>query len=113
MVKKNRFDTTVLICYGDRNCTELRFVLLEMNGVQSILASTSLTLDPLSIIRLIVIVFGLECTFPGTETQRLVILLSFLVKAHAKTEFYRKKEEPSPGMCGRKSAKKILEAVAQ
>lgn len=35
------------LLWGQKLYQELRFVLVEMNGVQSILASTSLTLEPL------------------------------------------------------------------
>ncbi len=65
---------------------KLRFVLVEMNGVQSILASTSLTLDPLSLSAL-QLSFSDRMHFPGTETADWCILLSFLVKAHAKTDY--------------------------
>ena len=40
------------LLWGQKLYQELRFVLVEMNGIQSILASTSLELEPLSIIRL-------------------------------------------------------------
>lgn len=40
------------LLWGQQLHQELRFVLVEMNGIQSILASTSLALNPLSVIRL-------------------------------------------------------------
>ena len=40
------------LLWGQKLYQELRFVLVEMDGVQGILASTSLALEPLSIIRL-------------------------------------------------------------
>ena len=51
--------------------------------------------------------------FPGTETADWCILLSFLVKAHAKTELLQEERGTvAPGMCGRgKVPQKILEAV--
>ncbi len=40
--------------------------------------------------------------FPGTETADWCILLSFLVKAHAKTELLQEERGTvAPGMCGR------------
>ena len=46
---------------GQKLYQELRFVLVEMNGIQSILASTSLELDPLSVIRLYSYRFRILC----------------------------------------------------
>ena len=51
------------LLWGQKLYQELRFVLVEMNGIQSILASTSLELEPLSIIRLYSYRFRIECTF--------------------------------------------------
>ena len=92
---------------------ELRFVLVEMNGVQSILASTSLTLDPLSIIWLYSYRFWIECTFWELKQQIGAFCYHFWSKHMPKLNYYRKKEEPSPLKCveGEKSHKKILEAV--
>ncbi len=47
----------------------LRFVLVEMNGTQSILTSTCLELDPLSIIRLYSYRFRIECMFREEEVR--------------------------------------------
>lgn len=43
---------SVDLLWGQKLYQELLFVLVEMNGIQNILASTSLKLEPLSIIRL-------------------------------------------------------------
>ena len=51
------------LLWGQKLYQELRFVLVERNGIQSILASTCLELDPLSIIRLYSYRFRIECTF--------------------------------------------------
>ncbi len=48
---------------------ELRFVLVEWNGIQSILVSTSLGLDPLTILRLYSYQFRIECTFRELKQQ--------------------------------------------
>ena len=49
------------LLWGQKLYQELRFVLVEMNGIQSILASTSLALDPLSVIRLYSYRFRILC----------------------------------------------------
>ena len=52
---------SVDLLWGQKLYRELRFVLVGMGGVQSILASTSLELEPLSIIRLYSYRFRIEC----------------------------------------------------
>ena len=101
------------LLWGQKLYQELRFVLVEMNGVQSILASTSLTLDPLSIIQLYSYRFRIECTFRELKQQIGAFCYHFWSKHMPKLNYYRKKEEPSPLECveGEKSRKKILEAV--
>lgn len=57
------------LLWGQKLYQELRFVLVEMDGIQSILASTSLELEPLSIIRLYSYRFRIECTFRELKQQ--------------------------------------------
>ena len=88
---------------------------MEMNGVQSILAGTSLTLDPLSIIWLYSYRFWIECTFWELKQQIGAFCYHFWSKHMPKLNYYRKKEEPSPLECveGEKSRKKNTGSCAR
>ena len=57
------------LLWGQKLYQELRFVLVEMSGIQNILASTSLALDPLSVIRLYSYQFRIKCTFRELKQQ--------------------------------------------
>lgn len=50
------------LLWGQKLYQELRFVLVEMNGIQSIQTSTSLELELLYIVRLYSYRFRIECT---------------------------------------------------
>lgn len=59
--KRRPYANCIDLLWGQKLYQELRLVLVEMNGSQSILTSTSLTLDPLSIIRFYSYRFWIEC----------------------------------------------------
>ena len=101
------------LLWGQKLYQELRFVLVEMNGVQSILASTSLELEPLSIIRLYSYRFRIECTFRELKQQMGAFCYRFWSKHMPKLSHYRKKGELTAMECveGEKSRRKILEAI--
>lgn len=84
------------LLWGQKLYQELRFVLVEMNGIQSILVSTSLELEPLSIIRLYSYRFRIECTFRELKQQIGAFCYHFWSKHMPKLSYYQKKEEPGP-----------------
>ena len=101
------------LLWGQGLYQELRFVLVEMDGVQSILASTSLELEPLSIIRLYSYRFRIECTFRELKQQVGAFCYHFWSKHMPKLSYYQKKDEPSPleRVGNEKSRRKVLETV--
>ena len=101
------------LLWGQKLYQELRFVLVEMNGTRSILASTGLELDPLSVIRLYSYRFRIECTFRELKQQVGAFCYHFWSKHMPKLSYYQKKGEPAPleRVEDEKSREKILEAV--
>ena len=83
------------LLWGQKLYQELRFVLVEMNGVQSILASTSLELEPLSIIRLYSYRMRIECTFRELKQQIGAFCYHFWSKYMPKLSYYQKAGEPA------------------
>lgn len=92
---------------------ELRFVLVEMNGIQSILVSTSLKQNPLEIIRLYSYRFRIESTFRELKQQIGAFCYHFWSKHMPKLSFCQKKREPAPleRVESEEARKKILETV--
>lgn len=101
------------LLWGQKLYQELRFVLVEMDGIQSILASTSLALDPLSIIQLYSYRFRIECTFRELKQQIGAFCYHFWSKHMPRLNYYQKKGEPTPleQVEDEHARKKVLEAV--
>ena len=104
---------SVDLLWGQKLYQELRFVLVEMNGIQNILASTSLELEPLSIIRLYSYRFRIECTFRELKQQIGAFCYHFWSKHMPKLNHYQKAGEPDPleRVEGERSRRNILKAV--
>ena len=111
--KENIRYYSIDLLWGQKLYQELRFVLVEMDGIQSILASTSLALESLSIIRLYSYRFRIECTFRELKQQVGAFCYHFWSKHMPKLSYYQKKGEPSPleRVEGERSRKKVLEAI--
>ncbi|MCI8862116.1 MAG: transposase [Lachnospiraceae bacterium] len=101
------------LLWGQKLYQELRFVLVEINSIQSILVSTSPALEPLSIIRLYSYRFRIECTFRELKQQIGAFCYHFWSKYMPKLSYYQKKGEPTPleRVEGEMPRKKVLEAV--
>ena len=104
---------SVDLLWGQKLYQELRFVLVEYNGKKSILATTSLTISPLAVIRLYSYRFRIEYTFRELKQQIGAFCYHFWSKYMPKLSYYQKKSDPSPleQVVEDHARKKILEAV--
>jgi hypothetical protein len=106
--KKNFFKTTVINLYGKEQelsyyCInllwgqklyqELRFVLVSYNGINSILVTTDICLNPETIIRLYSYRFKIECTFRELKQVIGAFSYQFWSKSMPKLKRFKKKDE--------------------
>jgi hypothetical protein len=84
------------LLWGQKLYRELRFVLVEYNGVRSILACTDLFLDPVAIVRLYSYRFRILCTFREFKQVLGGFCYRFWSKAMPELKRYLKKGEKPP-----------------
>lgn len=101
------------LLWGQKLYQKLRFVLVEYQGTKSILVSTSLKLEPLSVILLYSYRFRIECTFKELKQQTGAFCYHFWSKHMPKLNYYRKQDEAEPleKVTDETARKKILETV--
>jgi hypothetical protein len=106
---KDEFEEKILTMYGEKETVryycidllwgqklykKLRFVLVEYNGIQSILVSTKLDLDPARIIELYSYRFKIESCFREIKQVIKGFSYHFWSKKMPKLNRYKKKDEP-------------------
>jgi hypothetical protein len=81
------------LLWGQKLYQELRFVLVSYNGINSILVSTALELNPETIIRLYSYRFKIECTFRELKQVIGAFSYQFWSKSMPKLNRFKKKTE--------------------
>ena len=84
------------LLWGQGLYQKLRFVLVEYDNVQSILASTDLTIAPLDIVQLYSYRFRIEHTFRELKQELGGFSYHFWTKALPKLSHFKKKADPDP-----------------
>ena len=101
------------LLWGQGLYQKLRFVLVEYDGKQSILASTDLTLLPLDIIELYSYRFRIEYMFLELKQELGGFSYHFWTKALPKLNHFKKKTDPDPlsSVTNPQDQKRILQTI--
>ena len=101
------------LLWGQGLYQKLRFVLVEYDNVQSILACTDLTMAPLDIIQLYSYRFRIENTFRELKQELGGFSYHFWTKALPKLNHFRKKADPDPllNVNDPKARKRIFQTI--
>ena len=101
------------LLWGQKLYKELRFVLVQYDGRQSILVSTDTSLDPLTIIEIYAVRFGIEELFREFKQQVGGFCYHFWSKYLPKLNHFAKKDSPAQldQVKDAHSRKKILETI--
>ena len=101
------------LLWGEKLYMPLRFVLVEYSEYRTILVSTDLSMDPLSIIRLYAMRFGIESMFREFKQVICGFGYHFWTKKMPKLNRWAKKGEPDPlnAVTDEKERKRIMLAL--
>jgi hypothetical protein len=101
------------LLWGQKLYKKLRFVLVEYNGIQSIVVSTKLDLDPCRIIELYSYRFKIESCFRELKQVIKGFSYHFWSKKMPKLNKYKKKDEPEAidNVISKKARKLIIGAL--
>ena len=110
--KHVRYFSCVLL-WGPKRYKELRFVLVECDGLRSILVSTDVSLDPITIIELYATRFSIEETFREFKQQIGGFCYHFWTKSMTKLNHFAKKTDPDPleMVSSEKDRRRVLNAI--
>ena len=109
--KDVRYFSCVLL-WGPKRYKPLRFVLVESEGLRSILVSTDASLDAITIIELYANRFSIEETFREFKQQIGGFCYHFWTKSIAKLNHFAKKTDPTPlEMVSERDRGKVLDTV--
>lgn len=84
------------LLWGQKLYKELHFVLVKYEGINSILVSTKLDLEPTTMIRLYASRFKIECTFRELKQVIGGFSYQFWSKVMPRSKRYAKKGDPDP-----------------